>query len=296
MHPELFRLHLPLFGEVTITSFGAMMVIAFLSAYQVMRVRLGELDEDRELAGDIMIAALVGGLLGAKLYYLGLHWQLVAAAPFQMLFSRAGLVWYGGFIGGSLAVIWLLRRRRFEIPRGADLVAPALALGYALGRVGCFLVGDDYGRPTTSWIGVAFPKGSPPTTAGNLRADFGSHIPAGVSDSTVLKVIPTEPIETVATLIIFFFLWRWRKQPWKAGRLFAVYLMLTGIERFVIEIFRAKDDRFIGPFTTAQVIAAALILLGAWLWVRLRGRHEPAAGTTEERTASSPPADRAVDA
>jgi len=289
VHPTLVRLHLPLLGEVTITTFGVMMALAFLVAWWVMRVRLEELEEDRELAGDIMIAALVGGIVGAKLYYLALHWRLLAAAPGAMLASRAGLVWYGGFIGGSLAVIWLLRRRSYPIARGADLVAPALALGYGIGRIGCLLVGDDYGRPTSSWIGLAFPKGSPPTTAGNLRADFGAHIPAGVPDATVLKVIPTQPFETAAALVIFALLWRWRKKPWKAGRLFAAYLVLSGVERFVIEIFRAKDDRFLGPLTTAQMIAIALVVLGAVLWVRLlghRGVGDPAAGAEEGPTPS----------
>ncbi len=285
MHPTL--VHLPIFGGLTITTFGAMMVIAFLAAYQVMRVRLGELDEDPNLAGDIMVAALIGGLVGAKLYYLGLHWRETAAAPGAMMLSRAGLVWYGGFIGGSLAVLWLLWRRRYPISRGADLVAPALALGYGLGRIGCFLVGDDYGRPTTSWIGIAFPNGSPPTTAGNLRADFGAHVPAGVPDSTVLKVLPTQPFETVAALLIFWLLWRWRKRPWKAGRLFAAYLVLSGVERFVVEIFRAKDDRFVGPLSTAQLIAIGLIVLGLALWIGLRGRSEAAVGDASTGASSA---------
>jgi len=105
MHPTLVHLHLPVFGEVTITTFGAMMVIAFLAAYRAMHVRLGELDDDPNLAGDIMVAALIGGLVGAKLYYLALHWRVTVAAPGSMLLSRAGLVWYGGFIGGALAVL-----------------------------------------------------------------------------------------------------------------------------------------------------------------------------------------------
>jgi len=306
VYPDLVTLHLPGLGEVTITTFGVMMAAAFLTAWYVMRIRLEELAEDRELAGDIMIAALVGGIVGAKLYYLALHWRLVAAAPGAMLTSRAGLVWYGGFIGGSLAVLWLLRRRSLPIPRGADLVAPALALGYGIGRIGCFLVGDDYGRPTSSWIGVAFPKGSPPTTAGNLRTDFGAHVPPGIPDSTVLKVIPTQPFETAAALVIFALLWRWRKKPWKAGRLFAAYLVLSGVERFVVEIFRAKDDRVLGPLTTAQVIAIALVVLGAVLWSRLRGDREvgePASGAADGPAPAGPggrpgsaPGSRAADA
>jgi phosphatidylglycerol:prolipoprotein diacylglycerol transferase len=154
-------------------------------------------------------------------------------------------------------------------------------------------VGDDYGRPTDSWIGIAFPQGSPPTTAGNLRADFGAHIPAGVPDSTVLKVIPTQPFETAASLVIFWLLWRWRKKPQRAGRLFAAYLVLMGAERFVIEIFRAKDDRFIGPLTTAQIIAMALIALGAILWLRLRGDREAPKGEPSAAGGTTGPAVKA---
>ncbi|HKK08437.1 MAG TPA: prolipoprotein diacylglyceryl transferase, partial [Gemmatimonadota bacterium] len=261
-------LRLPVLGPFTITTFGLMLALAFLAAWTVMRKRLDELGEDSRLAGDMVVAALVGGLVGAKLYYLALHWRLVSSAPGAMLSSRAGLVWYGGFIGGAAAVIILLRRRGLPILRAADVIAPALALGYAIGRVGCFLVGDDYGRPTSSWIGIAFPMGSPPTTAGNLAAGFGAHIPAGTPASAVLKVIPTQPIETVATLVIFVLLWRWRKKAWEAGRLLAAYLVLSGVERFVVEVFRAKDDRFLGPFTTAQAVAAVLVLLGVALWAR----------------------------
>ena len=186
-----------------------------------------------------------------------------------MLFSRAGLVWYGGFIGGAIGVSLAIHRRKAPIPVLADVCAPALALAYAVGRMGCFLVGDDYGRPTDSWVGIAFPNGSPPSTAGNLRRMFGVSIPESVPDTAVLAVHPTQLYEIGMSLLIFAILWRLRRKPWKAGRLFSLWLALAGVERLIVEFFRAKDDRFFGFLTLAQLISIGLIVFGAWLFVRL---------------------------
>jgi phosphatidylglycerol:prolipoprotein diacylglycerol transferase len=272
MFPDLVTLNLPIFGEVTITSFGVLMAIAFLAGYQVIRVELRRRGQDEQLAGDILLGALLGGILGAKIYYVLLNWPLTVRDPIGMLTSRSGLVWYGGFVGGSLGVIWMLRRRGVRIAGTADVVAPALALSYAIGRIGCFLVGDDYGRPTDSWLGVAFPKGSPPSTAGNLRRGFGVEIPAGVPDDQILSVYPTQVFETAVSVLIFFVLWRLRFRDRPAGWLFSLWLVLAGTERFLIEFFRAKDDRFFGVLSLAQVLSLALIALGVWLMRRLGGR------------------------
>lgn len=191
-----------------------------------------------------------------------------------MLFSRAGLVWYGGFIGGAIGVSLAIYRRKAPVPVLADVCAPALALAYAVGRMGCFLVGDDYGRPTDSWVGIAFPKGSPPSTAGNLRRMFGVSIPESVPDTAVLAVHPTQLYEIGMSLLIFAILWRLRREPWKTGRLFSLWLALAGLERLIVEFFRAKDDRFFGFLTLAQLISIGLIVLGSWLFVRL-GPAEP---------------------
>jgi len=276
MYPELISLDLPVLGELTITSFGLMMVLAFLLASQTMRVRLRELGRDPDLAGDVMVAALVGGLVGAKLYYLGLNHEETLADPGGMLFSRAGLVWYGGLAGGALAVIALLLRRRVEIPFGADLTAPALALGYGIGRIGCFLVGDDYGRPTESWLGIAFPNGAPPTYAGELRRHFGVELPVATADGQLLAVYPTQLFEAAAALLIFWLLWRLRDHVHRAGWLFGAWMAAAGVERLFIEFFRVKDDRFLGPFTLAQALSGLLLLGGIYvMWRRRRPGSRP---------------------
>lgn len=274
MYPELFTLNLPVLGEVTITSFGVMMALAFLTGYWVLRSELTRLDGDPDVAADILMGALIGGIVGAKIYYVILYWDRTALDPISMLFTRSGLVWYGGLIGGVLGVAWVVRRSSISIPRAADACAPALALAYAVGRLGCFLVGDDYGRPTESWVGIAFPKGVPPTNAGNLRR-FGVEIPPEISDGELLRVHPTQLYEIGMSLAIFFILWRLRKNPHQAGWLFGLWLAAAGVERFIVEFFRAKDDRFLGAFTVAQLISVGLIVVGIMV-VRRTRRATPA--------------------
>lgn len=284
MLPELFRLNLPVVGQITITSFGLLLALAFLAGYQAIRVRLRELGEPTDLAGDILLAALIGGMLGAKVYYLLLTWDRTLADPVTAVFSRSGLVWYGGLIGGTLAVAWVIRRRGQSFLHVADVAAPGLALAHAVGRLGCFMVGDDYGRPTDSWLGVAFPKGYPPSTAGNLRRDFGAAIPADVPDSAVLEVHPTQLYESALLLVIFLVLWRLRNTPRAAGWLFGLWMILTSAERILVEFLRAKDDRFFGPFTLAQVLSFAILLVGVGL-VSTRGRRPHAATNQGPREA-----------
>jgi phosphatidylglycerol:prolipoprotein diacylglycerol transferase len=274
MYPELITLDLPVLGTVTITSFGVMMALSFLTGFWIVRIELLRKGMDEELAGDVLMGAIIGGIVGAKVYYVLLNWPQTVQDPFGMLFSRAGLVWYGGFIGGAIGVSLAIHRRKAPIPVLADICAPALALAYAVGRMGCFLVGDDYGRPTDSWVGIAFPNGSPPSTAGNLRRMFGVTIPESVPDAAVLAVHPTQLYEIGMSLLIFAILWRLRRNPWKAGRLFSLWLALAGLERLIVEFFRAKDDRFFGFLTLAQLISIGLIVFGTWLFVRL-GPAEP---------------------
>ncbi len=274
MYPVLFEIR-----GVQFTSFGLMLGLSFLAAGWIGSLEFERKGYDKDVAWTLVMGALIGGIVGAKLYYAFLNWPELVARPFHSLFSRAGLVWYGGLLGGTLGVIMALKRLRVPIGVGADVAAASLPLAYAVGRVGCFLVGDDYGRPTDSWVGIAFPEGAPPTTAYNLRERFGVSVPESIPDWEVLRVHPTQLYEIGISLAVFLLIWRLRRHPHKAGWLFMLWLILAGLERGFVEIFRAKDDRFFGPFTLAQMISVAMVIGGAYGLRLLRGesRSEPAA-------------------
>ena len=250
MYPTLLK-----FGSFEITTFGLMMFLAFLTGGWVLTKQFRHYNLDEELASSIVLAAAVGGIAGAKIYY------AILFHDWHLLFDRAGLVWYGGLIGGFLGCSALILRKRVDYLTVADAAAPALAIGYALGRIGCFLVGDDYGRPTNSWIGIAFPKGSPPTTAESLR-EFGIRLDPSIPGDTILKVHPTQIYESLSAFVMFAILMKIESRAHRKGLAFGVFLVLLGIERFLVEIVRAKDDRFLGPFTIAQLISVLLVVIG----------------------------------
>lgn len=281
MYPTLFRI-----GNFEVTTFGLMMFLAFVVGAWVLSLQLKRRDMDPDLAWDVILWAAIGGILGAKLYYIGLHWQDLLANPLHELTNRAGLVWYGGFIGGVIAYYIFLRRRKLPLPTMFDATAPALAIAYATGRVGCFLVGDDYGLPTNAWYGIAFPKGAPPSTAGYFRS-LGVDLPASISNATVLSVHPTQLYEVALGLIMFAILWQLSKRVMAPGRLFAAFMALYGVERFFIEFVRAKGDRIVWGLSTSQVASILLLGLAAFIWYRTRNEEPAAAGA--ERTASTKP-------
>jgi len=250
------------FGSVAITGYGIMMMVAFLAAGWLFARRLSEQGTDPGIAWDCVVAAVLGGLAGAKVYY------AVLMADWGSLLSRGGLVWYGGFLGGSLAVLGLLWWRRQSALAMGDAMAPALAAGYVLGRIGCFLVGDDYGRPTDLPWGMAFPQGSPPTTAGTMQALFGIPVPAGVTPEQVLAVHPTQLYEAALAFALFVVLWRLRATRRGTGWLLGLWFLYSGIARLLVEVFRAKDDRFFGPFTLAQAISLLVAAAGLALMAR----------------------------
>lgn len=269
IYPLVFKI--PFFPH-EITGYGIMMMVAFLVggwlvALEMRRRRLSE-----DYAADMVAAAVIGGIIGAKLWYVAL-----TRDPGN-LFYRGGFVWYGGFIGGTIAVILNGWRLRVPLRWTMQLVAPALAAAYALGRVGCFLVNDDYGRPTNVPWAVKFPRGLPPSTAGNLEHLFGVPVPAGTDPATVLAVHPTQLYEVAIMLVAFAILWRLRLNGRPVGWLFGLYLVFAGVERFFVEILRAKDDRFLGPFTLAQLTSVVLVLIGTSLLVAWQRGSGPEPG------------------
>ena len=259
MFPVLLRI-----GSFELTTFGLMMFIAFITGGWVATRQFRIYGLREELVSTALMYAAIGGIVGAKVYY------AVLARDWHLLFDRAGLVWYGGLLGGWIAVSLYFIHERVDYFTAADGMAPGLAIGYALGRIGCFLVGDDYGRPTNSWVGIAFPKGSPPTTAESLR-QFGVHVDASIPADQVLRVHPTQLYEAAAGLIIFGILLAAARRAHPRGRIIGLFCILLGVERFLVEIVRAKDDRLLGPFTIAQLISVLLIITGTF-FVSRRGR------------------------
>jgi len=286
LYPELFRI-----GNFPITTFGLMMFLSFVSGAWVTGKMLTRYGLSKELIWDMLPGLAIGGIVGAKAWYLALHWQDLMANPAAQIFSRGGLVWYGGLFGGVTAYYLQVRARKLPIPTMFDATAPALAVAYAVGRLGCFLVGDDYGVYTEGPWGLAFPEGaSPPSTAGYLRS-IGDSVPASIPDLAIVPVHPTQLYEIFLAMIIFGILWRLAKAGLRPGQLFAGFLGLYGIERFMIEFVRAKGDRFLFGLSTSQF--ASLLLIGAALWIWNRQKSAPE-WTPPKKTVGARPAGQKV--
>lgn len=249
-------------GGFVITGYGILMMAGFLVGGWVYANELARRGLDTAIAWDTVVFAIVGGLVGSKTYY------AIASGRVDALFSRGGLVWYGGFFGGTALVCAYMWWKRLPIRVLLDAISPSLAVGYLLGRVGCFLVNDDYGRPTDLPWGMVFPRGAPPSTARNLAEMFNVTLPPGTPPDRLLAVHPTQLYEIAMMFAVFALLWRWRAHRHGAGWLFGVYLVLTSVERIVVEVFRAKDDRILGPVTVAQLLSVGLVGLGVLLMRR----------------------------
>ena len=192
-----------------------------------------------ESALDAAIAGVVGGMGGAKLLWTLEH---LGEEPFtDLILSRAGMSWFGGFAGGILAGLLVMQRRKLSKIPVLAAATPALAVGHAIGRIGCLLVGDDYGRPTNLPWGIAFPKGLPPTS---------------------VPVHPTQIYESVALVAIAWLLVHWRKQGRPDRFVLGAYLALAGTIRFLIEFLRV-NVRVVGPFSVAHLASLVAIAIGA---------------------------------
>jgi len=243
------------------TGFGIAVLLAFLIAQMVSERELARRGREREstAVSDVLFAALLGTLIGAKLYYV-----IVVTHNWRDLLGRGGFVFWGGFMGAVALCALTIRYKKLSFVRFADVGGIAIAAGYAVGRTGCWAVGDDYGRPYTGPLAVAFPQGTPPSTAFEMQRAFNTPIPPGTDPSTVLSVYPTQLLEVALGMIMFGILWRMRNHKHAEGWLFGVYCVLAGLERFIVEFLRAKDDRFSWAFglSMAQLIALGITLAG----------------------------------
>lgn len=267
VHPFNIPIHIGQF-RMEISGFGIAVLLAFVIAQVVSHREL--LDRGYELeaghVADVLLAAVLGTLVGGKIYYVA-----VITHDWHDLLSRSGFVFWGGFIGSVIACWLTIRLKKLSFARFADVGGIAIAAGYAVGRSGCWAVGDDYGKWYEGPLAVAFPQGIPPTTAGNMTSAFHALFPATMDPSTLVGVVPTQLIEVVLGFAMFLILWRLRRHTHAQGWLFGVYAMLAGIERFVVEFLRIKDDRFFA-LSIAQCIAIGVFVAGV---VIIRARRGP---------------------
>ncbi|MEP7118329.1 MAG: prolipoprotein diacylglyceryl transferase family protein [Acidobacteriota bacterium] len=233
MYPVLFRI-----GEFEITSFGVMVALAAVAGVWLF-------DRERRRSGlpdhavDAAMAGVFGGVAGAKVVWAIEH--VGREGPFlDLLLSRGGLSWFGGFAGGVVAGIVVLRWRRIPILPVLAAATPALAVAHAIGRVGCFLVGDDYGIPSSLPWAMAFPEGLPPTA---------------------IPVHPTQLYEMAALLPLAWLLMRWRRAGKSDRFVLGAYLAAAGLIRFGIEFLRLRQPLF-GPLAVAHVLSLAVALAG----------------------------------
>jgi phosphatidylglycerol---prolipoprotein diacylglyceryl transferase len=240
-------------GPLTLQTFGIMFALGFLCAGLVAAKRFKELGKPVDWAYEIVFAALLGGVIGSRVDFLIQNWDDVSDDLLGNLFSGSGLVWYGGVIGGAIAVmLWARWRGMLNVGLG-DLAAVPLALGYAIGRIGCQLSGDgDYGEEWDGPWAMGYPNGTEPT-------------PPGV------EVHPTPIYEALAMGGVAYLLWRWRDR-FRPGILFALYLILAGLERFLVEFVRRNEDSFAG-LTTAQLLSVAMIVAGVTWMAVVHNRH-----------------------
>jgi phosphatidylglycerol:prolipoprotein diacylglycerol transferase len=253
MYPVLFQS-----GLLTIYSLGALWALAAVCAGYVISLELKRHRLDPELASSMVVAAAAGGFVGARLLFILEEWQDFLRSPWELIFSGAGFSWYGGLIGGTIALTWWVRRHRILWPKAADISAPALALGYGVGRIGCFLAGDaTWGKVTDVPWGMAFP---------NAISGWVDPL-TGVPYPPAAKVHPTQIYELVLSLLVFAILWRLRKRRFPQGTIFWFYLLLAGSMRFLVEFWRANPVVGLN-MTEYQWISIALIAVGLWQLLR----------------------------
>ena len=246
MQPEI---HL---GPLTLQSFGIMFALAFVAAGAVLGRRLKELGRPTDWAYEVIIAGLVGGLIGARLDFIIENYDAVKGDVLGNIFSGSGLVWFGGAIGGAIGVLlWAWWRKMLNLTL-LDICAVPLAVGYAIGRIGCQVSGDgDYGKAWDGPWAMAYPNGTEPTDT---------------------PVHPTPIYETLAMGLVAYLLWRLRDRV-QPGVLFAIYLILAGVERFLVEFIRRNSDELLG-LTQPQLISVVMIAVGA-VWIGVRASRGP---------------------
>ncbi len=248
MQPEI---HL---GPITLQTFGICFAFAFLASGVLFAKRLRELDKPVDWTYEAVFAALIGGLVGSRLDYIVQNWDKVSGDVVGNIFSGSGLVFFGGLIGGAIGVLLWAQWRGFLGWTLLDAAAPSIAIGYAVGRLGCQVSGDgDYGEPSDLPWAMAYPDGTVPTTD---------------------EVHPTPIYETLSMGLVTLLLWHWRDR-FAPGVLFGLYLIFAGLERFLVEFIR-RNDAVVAGLTVPQLFSLAMLAGGTALVAARRNVPRPA--------------------
>lgn len=248
MIPDTLRI-----GPIPIHLFGIFVALACIVAGWIVRLEFVRRGQSADVASNTMVAAIAGGLVGARVWAAFHDWANTIRDPIAGLITNGGLVWYGGLAGGAIAVTLYFQRRGIPWLEGADALAPALALGHAIGRIGCQVSGDgDWGTETKVPWGMAYP-----------------YAVAGWDKAPGVRVHPTPIYEMLAYAAIFFLLWRRRGKPAPSGESFAIYLVLAGLARFAVEFVRINPRGALG-LSEAQWTSVVIVVCGGFLLARTR--------------------------
>jgi phosphatidylglycerol:prolipoprotein diacylglycerol transferase len=261
MYPILGR-----FDELTLHTYGFLLAIGFLLAVFLARREAHRTGMDPSLILDLSVNLLVAALLGSRLFYVLGNWQEFAANPVEAIkFWRGGLVFYGGLICAFPIGVWYVRKHRLNFSKLADVIAPSIAIGQALGRLGCFSAGCCYGKPTTGFFSVTF-------------RDANSLAPLGI------PLHPTQLYESAATFGIFLALIAMRRAKRFQGQLLWYYLLFYSVARFTIEFYRGDPRGWAipGVLSTAQAIGIPVALFALLMILRRPSPPDPVKEKTPE--------------
>lgn len=272
MCPVLFEI-----GPITLYSYGLMLALGFITASMIMSNEYKRRELPKDLAGNITLIALISGVVGAKLLYVLEHWRHFLADP-SLMFSPGGLSYFGGFLLATASIAWYAKKKNLSFLLIADATVPGLMIGYGIARLGCHFAGDgDYGFPTTLPWGTDYSGGTmPPSEAFRNFPEITSQFPNGIVPDTT-PCHPTPVYELIICALFFAVLWKFRTRVNMRGGLFMIYLVLAGIERFVIEFLRINPRVFAG-LTQYQLLAAGLVIAGITGWWLL-SRNSPKASS-----------------
>lgn len=256
MHPVLFSI-----GKVTVYTYGLMIALAFAAGITLARFLAGRKGENPDHVSDLAFWILISAICGARVFFVATKWSFYSAHPVEILkIWEGGLVFYGGFLAAAAVAIWYLRRHDLSIPTFADMLAPAVALGHGIGRMGCLAAGCCYGRETDLPWAITF---TDPASLAPLETPLH----------------PTQIYESVGNFLIAAFLLFLLRKQMRPGAVFCVYLIVYGLFRSVVETFRAdfRGGTLFGLFSPAQAIGLSAVVAGAFamIWIYKRKPDAP---------------------